>query len=64
MKDEGQRAAVTQLAECRSSKPDAVGSIPTRCTDRDCARVAQRAERVPGTDEVAGSIPALCLDGV
>ena len=27
-------AAVTQRAECRSSKPDAVGSTPTRCTGR------------------------------
>ncbi len=55
-------AAVTQMAECRSSKPDAVGSIPTRCIGprRGHARVVQPAERVTGTDEVAGSIRALC----
>ena len=54
-------AAVTQAAECRSSKPDGVGSIPTRCTGSEWswnAAVAQVAERRSRKAEVAGSWPA------
>ena len=51
-------AVVTQLAECRSSKPDGVGSRPTRCFRKHRAAVAQVAERRSRKAEVAGSWPA------
>lgn len=49
-------AVITQLAECRSSKPAVVGSIPTHCMV--CmASVAQLAEQSFCKPQVVGSMP-------
>ena len=55
----GEIAAVTQQAECRSSKPDGVGSRPTRCIR---IRRSSSGGRAPVFQTgYAGSIPAHCL---